>query len=75
MVRDGGFLMAYDSSIVEQIDVRAEYIDRILRGAKPADLPLRQPTRFVLVINLKTAKALGITITQSLLLRPDEVIR
>jgi putative ABC transport system substrate-binding protein len=75
MVRDGGFLMAYDSSVVEQINVRAEYIDRILRGAKPADLPVRQPTKFVLVINLKTAKALGIAIPQSLLLRADEVIR
>jgi putative tryptophan/tyrosine transport system substrate-binding protein len=75
MVREAGALIAYGPLEVEQHLIRAEYIDRILRGAKPADLPVRQPTKFELVINLKTARALELTIPKELLLRADELIR
>ena len=71
---DAGGLVSYSYSVVEENHRFAYFIDKILRGANPADLPVEQPTKFELVINLKTAKALGLTIPQSLLLRTDEVI-
>jgi ABC-type uncharacterized transport system substrate-binding protein len=74
-VLEDGALIAYDPTWAEENDRNAAFIDRILRGAKPADLPIEQPTKFELIINLKTAKALGITIPPSLLLRADEVIQ
>ena len=68
-------LLSYAADIARNYRDTATYVDKILRGAQPADLPVAQPTRYELVINLTTAKALGITIPHSLLLRADEVIQ
>jgi putative tryptophan/tyrosine transport system substrate-binding protein len=72
---EAGALFSYSASLADQLRRSAHLVDKVLKGAKPADIAVEQPTRFELVINLKTAKALGITIPQTLLLRADEVIQ
>ncbi len=71
---EAGGLISYGANFPDLFSRAAEFVDKILRGAKPADMPVQQPVKFDLIVNLKTAKALGLTIPEAFLLRADEVI-
>ena len=72
---DDGALISYGANVAEMFGAAGVYVDKILRGAKPADLPMEQPTKYELVVNLKTAKALGLALPSSLLQRADHIVQ
>jgi putative ABC transport system substrate-binding protein len=75
VARSGGGLLAYGPDFIEMYRKAAMYVDRILKGGKPAEMPIEQPSKFLLVVNVRTAKALGVTVPSALLLRADEIIQ